>query len=114
VLIDTAAITTMLGSGQGGVFFKLLKFYPLAFMLTWERAGAVPPPLLNLADHRDVPIGTEIDVDIDVTAPPHQLWPEAPTTHGAVLYGGSPRIVEPRRPSKKGIPRKLGEGGVCR
>lgn len=98
VMVPGAVLGSMLGSGGSHTFFKLLKFYPFAFMLTWKHEGQALSPLQNLADHRRVPLGTEIDIPIATGRPPHQFWPEAPTNHSVVLYGAGPTTARPREP----------------
>lgn len=101
VFVDAAVLTHSLGSGRGGTYFKLLKFYPLAFMLTWEHQGHVHYDLQNLCNYRRLDYTGEVGVVIETSKPPHQLWPECPMGTSAVLYGGSPRLVEPRAGSSK-------------
>jgi hypothetical protein len=96
VMVPAAVLGNMLGTGQSGTFFKLLKFYPLAFMLTWKHAGQPALPIQNLCEHRRVPYGIEADVPIATVSPPHQFWPEAPTRQSVVLYGGRPTVASPR------------------
>lgn len=101
VLVQSAVVAHIFGSGGGGVFFKLLKFYPLAFMLTWQRNDEMHRHFQNLADFRNAGLNTELDVAIDTTRPPPQMWPEAPTSWGAVLYAGDPKRVHERKPTGK-------------
>jgi len=105
VFIQSAVISHALGSGKGGTYFKLLKFYPLAFMLTWKRNDRLHMQLRNLCDHRNVRYEDEAEVAIDTLPPPHQLWPEVPTGHSAVMYAGRPKIAE-ARPPKSPVHRK--------
>jgi hypothetical protein len=88
--------------GHPPLFFKLLKFYPLAFMLTWERDEATWAfRMQDLARHRRLGNNDEASLVIDLRAVPPQRWPEAPLSDGILLMGGKPMIAEPRAGKKK-------------
>jgi hypothetical protein len=101
VVVHTAALTTTLGSGQKPTVFKLIKFFPLAFMMTWEREEGVTYGLENLCDHRNLGPDDEADIRINIRPLPHQLWPEAPTGNAAILYGEKTLFAKPRGLKKK-------------
>lgn len=44
----------------------------------------------------------EADVPIATMPPPHRLWPEAPQSHGVVLYSGHPKVAQERPAKAKG------------
>ncbi|HEV2682752.1 MAG TPA: hypothetical protein VGV14_19795 [Rhodanobacter sp.] len=93
---------TRLGHGRAPLVFKLLKFYPLAFMLTWARDEQAWDFLMpNLAIHRRISNDDFATVPIDLRSVPHQRWPEAPTDDAALLSGGTPMHATPRTPKKR-------------
>lgn len=90
-----------LGNGTPLVF-KLLKFYPLAFMLTWQRDVATWDFLMpDLAAFRGLTNDAVASVSIDLRAVPPQRWPEAPLGDCALLMGGKPLHASPRRPKAR-------------
>lgn len=93
---------TRLGHGKAPLIFKLLKFYPLAFMLTWQRdASAWNFRMPDLAAFRRLSNDDVAFVPIDLRAVPAQRWPEAPTDDSAVMYAGKPLHATPRTPKPK-------------
>lgn len=89
---------TRLGRGLSPLIFKLLKFYPLSFMLTWERNEQdwvfSVPELARFHSH--LSYDAIAPVLIDLRTLPHQRWPEAPASDGALLIGGQPLHASPR------------------
>lgn len=118
VHVDAAVITHTLGAGRGGTYFKLLKFYPVAFFLTWERNDAINYRFQNLCDHRYVGYDVEVDVGVDTHGYPHQLWPECPTDGSAIMYGGGPKVAEARTAKQRVVSKVItldsGKAGVQR
>ena len=72
---------------RGAVSFKLLKTYPVSFMLTHEQPADYDIPLENLAKFRNLAADEEADIIIDLKAVPPINWPEAPISTSMVLYG---------------------------
>jgi hypothetical protein len=100
ILRDVAL--TRLGHGRAPLLFKLLKFYPLSFMLTWERDEKAWDFLMpNLAIHRRLTNNDVTPVAINLRVVPPQRWPEAPTNEAAQLIGGNPMHATPRLPGKR-------------
>jgi hypothetical protein len=78
------------------VVFWCLKFFPLAFMVTWEAAPGVLGSLPTLETYM-LNAGThQAKVPIRMDQIPHQFWPEASTDNGAVFYGDGAIAAEPR------------------
>lgn len=94
-LIHIAAMTGDLGSGQPPTVFKLIKFYPLAFMLTWENPAPSRWLLENLCHHRRLGFHDEADLFLRTHPLPHQLWPEAPQGNSAIMLGGETLHAKP-------------------
>lgn len=85
VSIRTAVMMTDMFANQ--VQFGCLKFFPVGFLVTWDNprhelisAPRLSPYMLNSGKHR-------VDLMLPLTSVPHQFWPEAPDSSGAVLYG---------------------------
>jgi hypothetical protein len=96
VIVRDAALTR-LGHGIAPLVFKLIKFYPLAFLLTWERhETSWPYQMPQLTRFRDLSNDEAVPMTIDLRVKLPQRWPEAPTGDGAVLYGGRPMHANPR------------------
>lgn len=88
--------------GHAPLLFKLLKFYPLAFMLTWERDEATWDfGMQDLARYRRLSNDDRSGLVIDLKALPPQRWPEAPMGDCMLLMGGKPMIAEARRGLKR-------------
>lgn len=84
--------------GHPPLFFKLLKFYPLSFMLTWERDEPTWDfRMQDLARYRRLSNDESAALVIDLKAVPPQRWPEAPLSDCMLLMGGKPLMAEPRR-----------------
>lgn len=81
------------------VTFKMLKFYPLAFMLTWERPPSYDFRFTNLCSHRGSAYDDAVDLRIDLRSPPPRRWPEAPVSpEFFTIYGeGAMYAIERRR-----------------
>lgn len=72
---------------QGQVLFKVLKTYPVSYMLTYDQPYSYDFPLESLGKYRDVDINAEAEIIVDLKAVPPLNWPEAPTSHSFVMYG---------------------------
>jgi hypothetical protein len=66
--------------------FWLLKFFPLAFMVTWDKL-ATPLGLQNFNRWRGVPFESEADIPIVLSPSIGEHWPEAPTEESIVAFG---------------------------
>jgi hypothetical protein len=101
VLIRDAARIERLGSGKGGVAFWLMKFYPLAFMVTLSE----PPQRLYRMDDLDrfahVPFAERLTVRLSLRALVPAPWPEHPDGTAVVLYGPQAVVADPLPPRRK-------------
>ncbi|MGH8518246.1 MAG: hypothetical protein ACREUE_12390, partial [Panacagrimonas sp.] len=76
--------------------FYCLKYFPVAFMVTWnidDRSRIFAPSLRDFMLHGG---GHNADLPLPLRSLPHPRWPEAPTSHGAVLYGNDAMGAAPR------------------
>ena len=64
-IVDAVVLPHALGSGQVGTYFNLLKCYPFAFLLTWERNEYIPFHFQNLCDHRNLRHHAETGLVVD-------------------------------------------------
>ena len=87
VIIHLAALVDSLGAGRPPTVFKLIKFFPLAFLLTWENYDPSRWGLENLCEHRRLGFHDETDLWLRTHPLPHQLWPETPQNTSAVMFG---------------------------
>ena len=75
--------------------FNLLKVFPTAFFLTWERPDALGFRIESLDGYRSFALDDEADLPLELTGLPPLTWPEAPTDTSVVLYGGDPLHATP-------------------
>lgn len=91
VFVRDAALLVM---GTGDPFtFWLLKFFPLAFMVTFDTQIA-PAKAHSLNFFRTAQIDAEYDVPLRLRPAVHELWPEHPTDSAAIMYGQGAHIAE--------------------
>lgn len=87
VLIRDAAIT-QLGDGRKPSLIWLMKCFPLAFAVLWERdyrfEGQQPR---DFDAYTHFGIDEAADLPIDISYTPHEHWPEAPTDNTVLLMG---------------------------
>lgn len=72
---------------QQPVMIWILKFFPVAFMVTWKMGFISPFPLMELSQWRDVPFAEEVELPVRLVPLPPEGWPEAPTDNSTVAYG---------------------------
>lgn len=65
--------------------FWLLKFFPLAFMVTWDELSLIPR-LDNFDRWRNLPFETQSEIPILLRPPVNENWPEAPTDDSVLVY----------------------------
>lgn len=88
VVRDAIRMDTRLPEDEN-ILFKLLKFYPVAFLLTWKKPSVFNPPVPNLCDHRSTQFDSEVEAAFNLLPLPPRRWPETPDVPSAcVLYGG--------------------------
>lgn len=76
--------------------FFCLKYFPVAFMVTWnldDRNRILAPDLGAFMLYGG---GHPADLPLSLRSIPHPLWPEAPTSNGAVVYGNDALGALPR------------------
>ena len=64
-----------------------LKFFPVAFMITWDRPRGFEYPTETFDPWRSLAIDQEVEMPLGLSRIPHQLWPETPTDRSILLYG---------------------------
>lgn len=77
----------LIGLTEEPFMFWLLKFYPVAFMITWDVAKPIDFGAHNLSHWRHADIETAAELPFRVRPLIHEYFPEAPTQHAAVMYG---------------------------
>jgi hypothetical protein len=65
----------------------LLKFFPVAFLVSWNEPSEHHFELTNLAQWRAAPLEESVELFVQLRPALHQWWPEAPTEHSVVVYG---------------------------
>lgn len=88
---DTACVS-LLNNNQFS--FWLLKFFPLAFMITWDKLST-PFEFQSFNRWRDVPFETGADIPIILSPSTAEHWPEAPTEESIVAFG--PEAVDVKK-----------------
>ena len=94
-IVIHGAGTVALGCGVGIPFFKLIKFYPIAFLIT---LGDVHDRDFRFPGlHQALEAGVDADhrFEFDLTSIPHVRWPEHPRTDDAILYTPGATIATP-------------------
>ncbi len=91
VFIRDAAYITMGKTDPFG--FWLLKFFPLAFMVTFD-TNANANVMQSLEDYRAVSPAAKYDVPVRLSPPVPPLWPEHPTQDSAIMYGSGAHVAE--------------------
>lgn len=64
-----------------------LKFFPIAFLVTFNEPKGYDFNLANLSQWKGKDIDFEAEAPVFLNRIPHQFWPEAPSKHTMVLYG---------------------------
>jgi hypothetical protein len=77
------------------IFTWLMKFFPVAFMITWDEKPNSRFFLVNeMSAWRGYGVlDSEMPIPINVTQTIHPLWPECPTDNSIALYGESAFIA---------------------
>jgi hypothetical protein len=83
----------------------LLKFYPIAFMVTWDGPETLPFPAESFDEWRSVGYSVNADIPIRLNPLPPEYWPEAPTDHSVLAFGRE-AISVMANSSVKGTSRK--------
>ena len=67
--------------------FWMLKFFPLAFLVTWGEPVGLNYPIHSFEEWRSSAIDLEVEMTISLSPVPPMYWPEAPTRQSMVVYG---------------------------
>lgn len=65
----------------------LMKFFPIAFLVTWREPVEYNFDVPNLAKWRASAIDQEVELPIPLDKIVHQYWPEAPSERSMIMYG---------------------------
>lgn len=95
VLIRDACLLLM-GSDSDPFLFWLMKFFPLAFLVTFEEPAQRPFEMANLDRFGSRPFDFRSSVPVRLRPHIHELWPEAPTDRTVILYGEQAVGITPR------------------
>jgi hypothetical protein len=101
VLIRDAARIEHLGSGQGVNAFWLMKFYPLAFMVTLDEKGPHAYTLTNLDQYGRDPFALVRALPLSLRPQMPGGWPEHPESDAAILYGPQAVVGDPAPPRRR-------------
>ena len=74
------------GTAQPVVMW-IMKFYPVAFMVTWDNGNCYNFALNELSAYRDASLDTEAYLPVCLRQHPPQMWPEAPSDEHIMLVG---------------------------
>lgn len=69
------------------VSFWLLKFFPAAFLVTFDEPEGYKFPGLKFSNWRSAKYEETVRLPFAFSPVPHQYWPEAPDQHSFVMYG---------------------------
>jgi len=72
--------------GPGLMTCDLLKYFPLAFLVTFQLASGVEPPGRDLVPIRSMGLDDEADLTIQLRPRPRVGWPEQPNDDEVVLF----------------------------
>lgn len=64
-----------------------IKFFPVAFMVTWEKPQYLEYYAQSFEPWRHIPLHHEADMPLQIRPVPHRYWPEAPSDRTVVVYG---------------------------
>lgn len=65
----------------------LMKFYPVSFMMSWEKTEEPMFDLPNFSVFEAEDCGGDVEIPIRIDEIPHRYWPEAPSDRSVVTYG---------------------------
>lgn len=83
--------------GAPPLVVSLIKFMPLAFMITWNPERGFKIPFPNMADFA-IGSGDHLaDITVHFSNIPHQRYPEAPDKNGATLHGNESYYAQVKR-----------------
>ncbi|MEH6413906.1 hypothetical protein [Pseudomonas sp. CGJS7] len=94
-IVIQGAGTMTLGRGVGISFFKLIKFYPIAFMITVGDVNDRDFRFPSLHGVLEAGGDPECRFEFDLTSIPNVRWPEHPRSDDAILYTQGATIATP-------------------
>lgn len=77
-----------------------MKFFPIAFMITFDQPAKLSFSLNELSRWRKEEIDFKTIELVQLTGLPHQFWPEAPTEHSVITYGREAVVSYEYKPKK--------------
>jgi len=80
----------------------LMKFFPLAFAVIWDKNNSYNWSLNELSLYRSYPIDWIVDLDVHLRPVVHPYWPEAPTDEHIMMFGQKAIIATEWSKPKKG------------
>jgi hypothetical protein len=69
------------------VIIWFIKFFPIAFLVTWDKPQELNIQFPNLDEWRNAGIEEEIEIPVHLDRIAPQFWPETPMEHSVVTYG---------------------------
>jgi len=69
------------------VAIRFMKFFPMAFMVTWQEPEDYKFDLPNMGAWRSIAIDDEVEMPIPLKKVVHPYWPDAPSETSVVTYG---------------------------
>ena len=81
--------------------FWLMKFFPIAFMVTWNEPSGLLPHIESLEKWRAAPYSATADLPISRHPLISQYWPEAPANDETIILVGREAIVANNRQPRK-------------
>jgi hypothetical protein len=72
---------------KGFTVFWCLKYFPLGFLVMWDKEPTVVSRLRNLRDYMIGSGTAEVELQLALSSLPRQDFPEAPNDQNMVLYG---------------------------
>lgn len=85
VLVRSMGLQVRLGAPT--LVCSLMKYMPLAFMVTWAPDPRLKIPYPNLMAYVPATADAEIDIPLDFKIIPSQHYPEAPPSDGITVHG---------------------------
>lgn len=97
VVIRDAGFLSLLKSDKekNPTIFMCIKFYPLAFLIVDYRDNNYRFKLPCLSDYGSAPLDEKVELPLYLKDLPGRTWPEAPSRHHLVVYGGEPLFAKP-------------------
>ena len=84
----------------GFISASIAKFFPVSFMLVWNKPQSVTVPHQLLLPRKDIGIDEISTLEVDFRNIPTINWPEAPTDYSYVLFNDSVTAVAQEKSKK--------------